>query len=545
MNTKTKSKIAEYLAISLLTSSTAFAQGDVGGGGEVAHFKALSITVEKWVDESYLDGTLAHKLDLKTIRAKDFYQGYKKALQDVGNKIIFNHDPIIINGSPRICKNDRSLKTITCNIDEWNGPEEKPTSEITRFILSFHEPLGVASIETNDEADYSQFPYSPNLFKYLRAGQTAELSRERTDVTYAMGRLEISQGRARLNEPSKCEGEVCTYELTMQFPRFAGKRKKSLNGTSFPRVNDFTQLKDGCYLNYTIQKSKQMGLNMIIESARTGLEHLPADASELIVSPAELFGDRLLFKFSLNKLKLHNRISPDEIENELDPRTDVNFKLISADLNCVQDKNSFVSENVLNFPYEILRNHFPLDLFRTRAELKPTPTIREYLDIVRNEFPWGPQAPSADHKDALYACLNDGTSHTWVYAEDPMMGNQPTFTIHRPDIQQYLKIPITRILRSEAQDRLYLQFESGKKTRCFSTETKLEVADCGLDDSLARIVVTLSNEFMNNDYAIGRVKWQNFSAKDNEESSQVYSLGSGNAAPCVVNQKLFRSIRTK
>ena len=175
MKTKNKKKngrIAELLALAFMLPSAALAQASGShGGGEDGVFKNIRNETSTWLQKNAEIKGLDRKLELNSMNGWELLAKYQQAVSDVGEKLVFNHDKIVFGDNVRICKNEN--KTITCNIDEWNSSHGD-----TRFMIVFHEYLGVAGIETNVEVDYSKYPISSKLLRFVKTKESFELGME-------------------------------------------------------------------------------------------------------------------------------------------------------------------------------------------------------------------------------------------------------------------------------------------------------------------------------------------------------------------------------
>ena len=166
---------AIILSLMMLMGANAFAQVEHGnGGGEDGIFKGIRNEVGDWLSKNNALGVLSKKLELKNITSEILLNSFNQSTKDVGDKIIFNHDEIRFENNIRICKNDQVTKIITCNLDEWSK-----TKGDTRYMIVFHEYLGIAGIETN-VAEYSTYPISPKILEYVHAKNAYELGMEKT-----------------------------------------------------------------------------------------------------------------------------------------------------------------------------------------------------------------------------------------------------------------------------------------------------------------------------------------------------------------------------
>lgn len=157
--------------IPFLISPLCYAQSGTHGGGEDGAFKAIRNEIQTWLNKSNESHTLENKLGRNALQA---YEGFSATNLAVAEKVIFNHTPIEFkddygNKNIRICKNENTV--ITCNIDEWNR-----TSGANRYLVVFHEYLGVAGIEKNVSVADSQYPISSKILPYVKSNQSFELA---------------------------------------------------------------------------------------------------------------------------------------------------------------------------------------------------------------------------------------------------------------------------------------------------------------------------------------------------------------------------------
>ncbi len=172
---KTIMKIGMLALLGTISLNNAFAQEHVGnGGGEDGVFKSIRNEISVWMKRSYQLNELDQKLELSDQSTINLYQRYSQAVKSVGERIVFNHHPILFNGGVKICKNNSKTKMITCNIDEWNAARGD-----TRYMIVFHEYLGIAGIETNVQLNYSSYPISPNILAFVHSQESFALRMEK------------------------------------------------------------------------------------------------------------------------------------------------------------------------------------------------------------------------------------------------------------------------------------------------------------------------------------------------------------------------------
>jgi hypothetical protein len=160
----------------LLTTWGAQAQstGSNGGGQDVA-FKRIRNEISNWIVKNAEIGKLESKLRLQVISGPELRTRYLKAVEAVGEKILFNHEKIVFRDEEtgqenvRVCKNEESR--ITCNIDEWDGIRDGRL----KYAIVFHEFLGVAGLETNQGTPYSRYPISPEIMRFVKSIEAFEL----------------------------------------------------------------------------------------------------------------------------------------------------------------------------------------------------------------------------------------------------------------------------------------------------------------------------------------------------------------------------------
>jgi hypothetical protein len=177
MKTERKNnKLAELMALALMLPSVALAQGSGShGGGEDGVFKSIRDEVGSWIKKNTELGQLESKLELKSISGATLQTSFEQAVKDVGEKVIFTHEEIQFGENSRICKNQ--YLTITCNINAWNN-----TRGDTRYMIVFHEYLGIAGIETNVETDYSRYPISSKILGFVKTKESFELGMDKTEL---------------------------------------------------------------------------------------------------------------------------------------------------------------------------------------------------------------------------------------------------------------------------------------------------------------------------------------------------------------------------
>jgi hypothetical protein len=165
-------KTAKWLVMmSVFASLSAFAQAGNGagnGGGEDGNFKNIRDDIQSWMEKNVQTGELSAKLKLSFDQG-DFYAKFVAVTAAVGEKITFNHEPILFSNNVRVCKNDPVAHQIQCNIDEWSAVRGD-----SRYMIVLHEYLGIAGIESN-QGDSSTYPVSKNILPFVYATQKWEL----------------------------------------------------------------------------------------------------------------------------------------------------------------------------------------------------------------------------------------------------------------------------------------------------------------------------------------------------------------------------------
>jgi hypothetical protein len=174
-------KTISYLIFALLAAGTANANEKGNGGGGEIHFHSLASQIGSWLRQYYDDGTLAKKLilDEKNISAKNLVVEFEKAVNNTPDVKFIPVNEIsascqsgdagacLLDKNPsRICVNHGGMdgNYIRCNGDAFNGADGD-----LQFSIVFHEYLGVAGIEINEESDiqsYSKYPISRYLMQF-------------------------------------------------------------------------------------------------------------------------------------------------------------------------------------------------------------------------------------------------------------------------------------------------------------------------------------------------------------------------------------------
>lgn len=210
-----KKQIGWLVFLLLATTASVHAEGvgtetGNGGGGEV-EFAALRAEIGSWIHQRLADGSLEQKLNLATVglTAEAFtslYAHYEST------PVIFQDDPIKITGysslpSGRICGNQTTPAQIVCQISPWN----KASPQI-RFAIVLHEILGVAGLEGN-QGQYSQYPVSSRLLRYLHRSERYELGVEGNLALHLRERFAAAQTATYeqlMNQQFTCESYLAT-----------------------------------------------------------------------------------------------------------------------------------------------------------------------------------------------------------------------------------------------------------------------------------------------------------------------------------------------
>jgi hypothetical protein len=174
---------AQILSFAALAQST----GSNGGGDDVV-FKQHRNELAGWVAKNQEVGRLSSKLKLQTLTGAELQARFADAAAKVGERIVFNHERIVFvdrqgRENVRVCKNE--IDTITCNIEEWRGLKDGRL----RYAIVFHEYLGIAGIETNQETPYSQYPISSQILRFVRSVEAFELGMDPVDGLAGDGSL--------------------------------------------------------------------------------------------------------------------------------------------------------------------------------------------------------------------------------------------------------------------------------------------------------------------------------------------------------------------
>lgn len=171
----TSSAIAQSTSTAILTASLSEGHGAGNNGGLELSFQSVRVQTLDWLERNLNNKTLTEKLALKVITAEELFSKYRDAYNIVNIKVLKeseltslcekNKDALICglkNNKRVVCKNESEPARILC-VDERLSA--LPGDE--QFSINFHEHLGVAGIEINDEsADYSRYPISSRLMKF-------------------------------------------------------------------------------------------------------------------------------------------------------------------------------------------------------------------------------------------------------------------------------------------------------------------------------------------------------------------------------------------
>lgn len=151
--------------------------GGNGGGGEVL-FHAIAVRVSHWLEDSLKEVTLSTNLHLKEhhLTAENLFLLYQSAVKKTHVRFIsqsqlephcrLQKDELAcqLKKDSRICINVNTPDAlIECNEDLFKA--EAPE---VQFAITFHEYMGIAGIEKNDDKNYSQYPVSKYLVSERR-----------------------------------------------------------------------------------------------------------------------------------------------------------------------------------------------------------------------------------------------------------------------------------------------------------------------------------------------------------------------------------------
>ena len=173
MKNQFKILVIAAATLSLLNTSV-HAQEVRNGGGEDGVFKSIRNEIKVWMDKNLREQELGEKLGVNNPSL--VHQKMVLAIESVADKVVFTKDLIEIGGSVRICKNEPTISTITCNVDAWNNSRGD-----TRYMIVLHEYLGIAGIETNLD-EFSQYSISTRILAFVYEKQAFELGMEKNEV---------------------------------------------------------------------------------------------------------------------------------------------------------------------------------------------------------------------------------------------------------------------------------------------------------------------------------------------------------------------------
>ena len=142
---------------------------------EVFLFKIRLQKISAWISSKVKDGTLPKifKLNGGGIDSETFLKNFNATVAEVTNSVSINSTPATLlneNGTneERICTNTKApQESIHCNINRWEY-----LSEALKNYIEFHEILGLAGLESNQEVTVSVDPFS-SLFFYAQSDLTS------------------------------------------------------------------------------------------------------------------------------------------------------------------------------------------------------------------------------------------------------------------------------------------------------------------------------------------------------------------------------------